>query len=93
MTHTMQNLTVVSNEIIQCDHLLMVVFTDEHLTTYTCWKRLDDYEIKRLRFLTHDQLVEKCRDYNYEFHLNACLAHHERQVQTLGWDYLQSGYR
>lgn len=91
--HTMQNLVVVSNEIVQCDHLLMVVFTDEHLTTYTCWKHLDEYQLKRMRFLTHEQLVEVCRDYNCEAKQEAWLAHDIRQSQTLGWDYRQRGYR
>lgn len=90
--NTMQNLTVVSKELVWCDYRLLVEFTDGSVRTYVCDREPDKYDLNRMRYVTADYITAHIGDLNSMSRLNANIALHESKVARLGWDYAKRGY-
>ena len=74
--------TIVSLDAVQVDETLLVEMSDGSLRELTCWKRLDAFELRSLRYLRTDQLVEECRRHNawarMEAHVRLNNQRHDR---------------
>lgn len=83
---------VVCNEAVQVGSTLMCEMSDNSVRTYKVYMRLEQPQLNWAKNMTHDELVEFCRNYNTQAAANAGLNLHADKVRRLGWDYATRGY-
>lgn len=84
--------TIVCNEAVQVGPTLMCEMSDRSVRTYKVYLRLDQFQLKQTVNMTHDELIEFCRNCNTQAAINAGLNLHADKVRKFGWDYAARGY-
>lgn len=84
-------LTTVATETVWVQGKLIVVFSDESCQEFTHYGQ--PTYLKSFVNLTKEQIIEKCRDHNYDHQQQCNIRLHNSKVARLGWDYRARGYR
>jgi hypothetical protein len=84
--------TIVSLDAVQVDETLLVEMSDGSLREMYCWRKLAAFELRSLRYLRPDQLVEQCRRHNAWAMMQANINLHHYKLHRYGEGYHLRGY-
>lgn len=85
--------TVVTSEVVGSGYAVIAEMTDgSYVALSSPWGTPSDADMRRWRWLTKDQLVERVRSWNESRRHECNYALHMDKVRLYGHDYAKRGY-